>query len=585
MQPKSRPASTSTGCGCGCGGADCGCAKTRPQCPESSFRRPRFFAGQLLTEDDLEQITAYQNAKRRLTNRDLFGAGVVCGLEVKARVRPERPGDLIVSPGHALDCCGNDIVLPCPYTFNLHDMIKDQKLACPTPCPGKGDDQLRDYFLYIRYDEQDAELVRPYAPDGNASCENSRVEETCTFELRCPPSEAHAPGGLLGQVGECLKDAITDSEADELRQLQKFLGRWDKVKGQKDFKVNLKNDEATTLAGMHDALERLDLVAPDPGARDAADQARKKLAEAREPLRQAIRVFARILFAGSDTWTALVAAIGAGATLEGLKEDLGKAKTAFNDVKPKLADLNKLVPGSEPPHPWSDAFIDVIGDWLTIDATTGLKPEQRNRLVDQLFVTDDFDDAEPYTPTRYRATLQTFNRHRRRALEDLGGETATASPGVLKFVGRVPELPLPRRDAPDFSRENLDRVATLLAGVPALDEAVGRTQKECFCAALNPPCPLCEDLGVLLACVTACGCEIVKICNLVRTIVISPAALQYWLPVQLVLEALCCEPDDEQARTRDRLSGQLKPLLQAAERLLGLERASTAPGPGGTTPT
>ena len=46
------------------------------------FVRPRFFAGQLLTEDDLTALTDYMTAKDRLHNRHLFGAGVVCGLWV-----------------------------------------------------------------------------------------------------------------------------------------------------------------------------------------------------------------------------------------------------------------------------------------------------------------------------------------------------------------------------------------------------------------------------------------------------------------------------------------------------------------------
>ena len=153
-QPKTPTISTGCGCGGSAGPADCGCKKAQPDCPETGFSRPRFFAGQLLTEDDLEQITGYQNAKRRLTNRHLFGTGVVCGLEVKALAQPKTAGDLIVSPGYALDCCGNDIVLPCPYSFNLHEMIRNQKLTCPTPCPGPGDNELRQYDLYIRYDER-----------------------------------------------------------------------------------------------------------------------------------------------------------------------------------------------------------------------------------------------------------------------------------------------------------------------------------------------------------------------------------------------------------------------------------------------
>src|SRR5687767_4224664 len=78
------------GCGCGCGGgskrgasASCSCQKPDCQdCQMTTLVRPRFFAGQLLTEDDLDSLTNYVVAKQRLHTRHLHGAGVVCGLEV-----------------------------------------------------------------------------------------------------------------------------------------------------------------------------------------------------------------------------------------------------------------------------------------------------------------------------------------------------------------------------------------------------------------------------------------------------------------------------------------------------------------------
>jgi hypothetical protein len=70
----------------------------------SAFVRPRFFAGQLLTEDDLSLLVDYVTAKSRLHNRSLSGPGVVCGLGVTCD--PCGGGTVAVHPGHALDCCG-----------------------------------------------------------------------------------------------------------------------------------------------------------------------------------------------------------------------------------------------------------------------------------------------------------------------------------------------------------------------------------------------------------------------------------------------------------------------------------------------
>jgi hypothetical protein len=78
-----------------CGGLECLC-------------RPRFFAGQLLSEQDLNRLDAYIRGKNRLHNRSLHGWGVVCGLEVTCH---DCENLVMVSPGHALSPCGDDIVL------------------------------------------------------------------------------------------------------------------------------------------------------------------------------------------------------------------------------------------------------------------------------------------------------------------------------------------------------------------------------------------------------------------------------------------------------------------------------------------
>src|SRR3954454_23014588 len=113
------------GCGCGgpcsCGGAGNGsCGST---CETETTVRPLFFAGQLLTEDDLQSLQDYVVAKNRLHNRHLFGSGVVCGFEVVCD--PCGAGSIWVRPGYALDCCGNDLVLSCRTKLDINAMIRD----------------------------------------------------------------------------------------------------------------------------------------------------------------------------------------------------------------------------------------------------------------------------------------------------------------------------------------------------------------------------------------------------------------------------------------------------------------------------
>src|SRR5438309_1287188 len=90
---------------CACGGTGC------MMCRTQLYVRPQFFAGQLLTEDDLQSLENYVVAKNRLHNSRLFGEGVVCGLQVLCH--PCGDGRILVQPGYALDCCGNDIELSC----------------------------------------------------------------------------------------------------------------------------------------------------------------------------------------------------------------------------------------------------------------------------------------------------------------------------------------------------------------------------------------------------------------------------------------------------------------------------------------
>jgi hypothetical protein len=172
--------------GCGCG-SNCGCDVSLTG---EGFVRPRFFGGMLLTEDDLQAAIDYSVAKRKLTNRHVIGAGVVCGLEV--RCHPCDTGKVSVSPGYAIECCGNDILVSCPEEVDIIALVRDLRLRKGIDCGEPCDDQPRqDYHLYVRYAELPTEPVAPYAPDDCATgeCEFSRIREGYCFELRCDPPD------------------------------------------------------------------------------------------------------------------------------------------------------------------------------------------------------------------------------------------------------------------------------------------------------------------------------------------------------------------------------------------------------------
>jgi hypothetical protein len=114
---------STNGCGCGCS------EPTQPVacCELDCLEAPRFFCGQLLTDQLLNDLMEWTRAKTSLARyRD--GWGVVCGLDMCCD--EARQGGIIVRPGYALSCCGDDIVV-------CEDAPLDLSSACdegPDPC-------------------------------------------------------------------------------------------------------------------------------------------------------------------------------------------------------------------------------------------------------------------------------------------------------------------------------------------------------------------------------------------------------------------------------------------------------------------
>ena len=141
-----------------------------------TFVRPRFFAGQLLTDTELTGLNSYMLDKQRLHNRYLHGYGVVCGLQVECDGCG--PG-VIVRPGYALDQCGNDLVLPEAISIPIDQLIAACATAakaadCDPPRYPRAqgcDDHEQVWCLWVRYREQQARPVTPLggAPAATAS--------------------------------------------------------------------------------------------------------------------------------------------------------------------------------------------------------------------------------------------------------------------------------------------------------------------------------------------------------------------------------------------------------------------------------
>jgi hypothetical protein len=118
------------------------------------LKRNRFFSGKLLTAEDLELEQEYFREKLKRHNRYLHGFGVVFGLEIS-----KSGSAVVISPGLAIDCQGNDIVVPEPL-----------EQALPGPNLGS------TIFLSISYLDKETDPVPGLVPNG-PEAENSRIEE------------------------------------------------------------------------------------------------------------------------------------------------------------------------------------------------------------------------------------------------------------------------------------------------------------------------------------------------------------------------------------------------------------------------
>jgi len=159
-----------------CGGLECFC-------------RPRFFAGQMLTEEDLNRLDHYIVAKNRLHNRYLHGWGVVCGLEVVCSPCDDK---VLVKSGYALSPCGEDIILCANETVDICQLIQDCRRLTPPICdPPKPrgteacPEVTEQWVLAIRYAERPSRGVMPLRGSSAPCCSRCNCGGSPTCGCSC----------------------------------------------------------------------------------------------------------------------------------------------------------------------------------------------------------------------------------------------------------------------------------------------------------------------------------------------------------------------------------------------------------------
>lgn len=142
------------------------------------LERPRYFAGQLLTEAELNSEQAYVIAKNKLHNRYLHGWGIVCGLQV---VCHDCDGWVTVKQGYAIDPCGNDIIVCDDSDFDVLKAIREcregrrrRRRADCDPVRAPNDTSCQDveehWCVTIEYEEKEARPTTPLRNEKKAKC-------------------------------------------------------------------------------------------------------------------------------------------------------------------------------------------------------------------------------------------------------------------------------------------------------------------------------------------------------------------------------------------------------------------------------
>lgn len=517
----------SSGGGCGCGGS--GCTVSGDGCMEGTLERPVFFSGQLLTEEDLQQLSDYAATKFRLHNRFLHGSGVVCGLLVTCN--PCGGGKVTVQPGTALDCCGNDIHLPCAVEFDINKMIAALRLEmrggadcgdpCAKECEVSPDDKEcldrkgRRYDLYLRYCETLVDPVAPYVTGGDCTpqvCKPTRINEGYRFELRCPTKDP-VPDDIFRRISACIGDlyeaekAANDTHASEVYGKQQ-LAAHNYIASEKPI-----------------VFAEADAAAFDEAAKLAEIGSAKAIVADEGQLNQTY-----------DNYLATSAAV--------IRFDL-QGEEARRELEIRIPGVTQRA---------EEARKAIQASGAELKARSGMLGTARSRVMAESLIEQGMkltalgghaDESQSYAMKSYALGAPQSTKVMGQFSRDLAQRRdwllSRIESKVLSSDCRL-RTELLKITIPDDTKGNEQQV---VEASRKLKEILLRYLVDCICAALNPPCQPCEDPAVKLAGLTVEDCEVIKICNLERTFVLSGPALRYWVPflhmIGELFEKACCD--------------------------------------------
>jgi DNA-binding beta-propeller fold protein YncE len=159
-----------------------------PPCDAPQLARNTYFTGKLMMADDLVAEQDYVLGKGRRHNRNLHGSGVVCGLEVVPHPNPAcRDRFVVVKPGTAIDCCGNEILVTHEEVVPLRELLLAEWEA---EHPGETLEGEHAIALCISYRECLTEDVPAIFDDcgcDDTACKPNRILDAYEFGVDIDP--------------------------------------------------------------------------------------------------------------------------------------------------------------------------------------------------------------------------------------------------------------------------------------------------------------------------------------------------------------------------------------------------------------
>lgn len=178
----------------------------------NNFKRGKYFHGMLMTDRDFTEEQRYHVEKMKLHNRMLHGWGVVRGLGMTPKADKK---SIIIDPGLALDCNGNEIFVCRKYELDLSKIKKlNSTQETNEKCVREAQTDNK-WYVVIRYYEKgtDQALVHASATSecaGNV-CNASRMQEGFCLDVY-KEGEIPCPEKLSDSFDELCNENPIDKE-------------------------------------------------------------------------------------------------------------------------------------------------------------------------------------------------------------------------------------------------------------------------------------------------------------------------------------------------------------------------------------